>query len=286
MILIQVILSGISAGFVYGLITIGLSLIWGIMDMVNFAHASFMMLSMYFAYIAWANFSLDPMISLYLIIIIMFLIGNFVYRVVIKRTIGGEVVTQILCTFGLVVFLENMAQFLWSANYQMIRDPLVSGNIALGEVYLQKPQVVAAIACLLTAGLIWAFIHKTKLGWALQATAQNKQAAPLIGINVDKMFSLAWGIGLASVGVAGVFLANYYYIFPQVGITFQLLALVSVALGGFGSIPGALIAGLMIGVIEALSGFFIAPAYKYVVVFSIYIFVVLIRPQGLFGTHH
>jgi len=286
MILIQVILSGISAGFVYGLITIGLSLIWGIMDMVNFAHASFMMLSMYFAYIAWENFSLDPMISLYLIIIIMFLIGNFVYRVVIKRTIGGEVVTQILCTFGLVVFLENMAQFLWSANYQMIRDPLVSGNIALGEVYLQKPQVVAAIACLLTAGLIWAFIHKTKLGWALQATAQNKQAAPLIGINVDKMFSLAWGIGLASVGVAGVFLANYYYIFPQVGQTFQLLALVSVALGGFGSIPGALIAGLMIGVIEALSGFFIAPAYKYVVVFSIYIFVVLVRPQGLFGTHH
>jgi branched-chain amino acid transport system permease protein len=286
MILIQVILSGISAGFVYGLITIGLSLIWGIMDMVNFAHASFMMLSMYFAYIAWAYFSLDPMISLYLIIIIMFLIGNFVYRVVIRRTIGGEVVTQILCTFGLVVFLENFAQFLWSANYQMIRDPIVSGSISLGEIYLQKPQVVAAIACLLTAGLIWAFINKTKLGWALQATAQNKQAAPLIGINVDKMFSLAWGIGLASVGVAGVFLANYYYIFPQVGITFQLLALVSVALGGFGSIPGALIAGLMIGVIEALSGFFIDPAYKYVIVFSIYIIVVLIRPQGLFGTHH
>ena len=286
MIILQVILSGITAGLVYGLISIGLSLIWGIMDMVNFAHADFMMLSMYFAYVAWSKFALDPMYSLPIIIILMFVIGIVVYRNIVRKTVGGEIVTQILATFGIVVFLQNMAQFIWSANYQMIRNPIVSGSFELGDLFLHKAQVVSGAASLITAWLIWIFIHKTKLGWALQATAQNRGAAPLIGINVNNMFSLAWGIGLASVGVAGVLLANYYYIFPQVGATFQLLALVAVALGGFGSIPGALLAGLTVGIVEALSGFFIEPAYKYVVVFSLYIIVVLIRPQGLFGTHH
>jgi len=286
LIIFQVILSGITAGLVYGLISIGLSLIWGIMDMVNFAHADFMMLSMYFAYLAWAKLALDPIFSLPIIVILMFIIGILVYRNIVRKTVGGEIVTQILATFGIVVFLQNMAQFLWSANYQMIKNPIASGSFAVGDLFLHKAQLLSGVASLITAYLIWIFIHKTKLGWALQATAQNRGAAPLIGISVNKMFSIAWGIGLASVGVAGVMLANYYYIYPQVGATFQLLSLVAVALGGFGSIPGALLAGLTVGLVEALSGYFIEPAYKYVVVFSLYIIVVLFRPQGLFGTHH
>lgn len=286
MLILQVLFSGITSGFVYGLISIGLSLIWGIMDMVNFAHADFMMISMYLTFVIWKNFSLDPLFSLPIIVIVLFFIGLFVYNMIIRKTVGGETVNQILATFGIVVFLQNLAQFIWSANYQMVKNPLISGCIAINDLYFQKAQVIAGIVSLFSAWLIWTFIHKTKLGWALQATAQNRLAAPLIGINVNKMFSLAWGIGLASVGIAGVFLTNYYYIYPQVGATFQLLALVTVALGGFGSIPGALIAGLIVGVVEALSGFFIEPAYKYVIVFSLYIVIVLIRPQGLFGTHH
>ncbi len=286
MLILQVLFSGITSGFVYGLISIGLSLIWGIMDMVNFAHADFMMISMYLTFVAWKNFSLDPIFSLPIIIIVLFFIGIFVYNLIVRKTIGGEIVNQILATFGIVVFLQNLAQFIWSANYQMVKNPLISGSIAISDFYFQKAQVIAGFVSLISAWLIWTFINKTKLGWALQATAQNRVAAPLVGINVNKMFSLAWGIGLASVGVAGVFLANYYYIYPQVGTTFQLLALVTVALGGFGSIPGALVAGLIVGIVEALSGFFIEPAYKYVIVFSLYIIIVLLRPQGLFGTHH
>ena len=284
-IILQVVFSGIFAGLVYGLISIGLSLVWGIMDMVNFSHGDFMMLSMYFTFIAFSKFGLDPLFSLPFIVVIMFVIGMVVYRSIIRRMLGSEMVYQILLTFGMVVFLQSMAQFLWSANYKLIRDPIISGSIALGGVFLQKGQVFGGFACLITAGIIWWFINNTKLGWALKATAQNKGAAPLIGINVDKMFTLAWGIGIASVGVAGVLLANFYYIYPQIGTTFQLLALVAVALGGFGSIPGAILAGVMIGIVEAISGYFIEPAYKYVVVFSLYILVVLVRPQGMFGTH-
>jgi len=285
LIILQVLLSGIFAGLIYGLISIGLSLIWGIMDMVNFSHADFMMLSMYAAFVAFTRLALDPLFSLPFIVVLMFVIGIVVYRTVIRRMVGSEMVYQILCTFGIVVFLQSLAQFLWSANYQMIKNPIISGSILFGNLSLQKGQMVAGMACLITAGLVWWFINKTKVGWALQATAQNKEAAPLVGINVDRMFALAWGIGLASVGVAGVLLANFYYIYPQVGATFQLLALIAVALGGFGSIPGAILAGLTIGLIEALSGYFIEPAYKYVVVFTLYIIVVLVRPQGLFGTH-
>jgi len=285
LIIFQVLLSGVFAGLVYGLISIGLSLIWGIMDMVNFSHADFMMLSMYFTFIAFTQLGLDPLFSLPFVVVLMFVIGIVVYRTVIRRMVGSEMVYQILLTFGIVILLQSLAQFLWSANYQMIKNPIISGSIMFGELSLQKGQMVAGMACLITAGLIWWFINKTKLGWALQATAQNRGAAPLIGINVDKMFSLAWGIGLASVGVAGVLLANFYYIYPQIGATFQLLALIAVALGGFGSIPGAILAGLTIGLVEALSGYLIDPAFKYVVIFSLYIVVVLVRPQGLFGTH-
>lgn len=285
MLIFQVLLNGIASGLVYGLISMGLSLIWGIMGMVNFAHSAFMMLSMYFAYIAWSKFAFDPLFSLPLIVALMFIIGVVIYITIIRKTVGSELVTQLLTTFGIVIFLQNMTQFLWSANYQIIRNPIVSGTFVLGDLFLQKAQIVSGIASLITAWFIWGFIQKTKLGWALQATAQNRVAAPLVGINVNKMFSIAWGIGIASVGIAGVFLANYYYIFPQVGEPFILVALVSVALGGFGSIPGAMLAGVMVGIVEAFSGFFLLPAYKYVVVFSLYIIVVLLRPQGLFGTN-
>lgn len=283
--LAQVILNGVFSGLVYGLISMGLSLIWGVMDMVNFAHSDFMMLSMYLAFLMFSGLGLDPLFALPIIALIMFLLGSFVYLGVVRRVIGSEMVYQTLCTFGLVVFLQSLAQFLWTANYKMINNPIASGSVSFGGVLISKGQVIAGIMSLVTAALIWWFIEKTEAGWALQATAQNRAAAPLVGINVNRMFTLAWGIGLASVGVAGTLLSNFYYIYPQVGATFQLLALVAVALGGFGSIPGALVAGVVVGLVEALSGFFIEPAYKYVVVFALYIIVVTLRPRGLFGTH-
>ncbi len=281
----QVLATGVTSGLVYGLVSMGLSLIWGILDMVNFAHSDFMMIAMYMTYWAFAKASIDPLISLPFVAALLFIIGTMVYYLAIRRVMGSEMVYQTLCTFGLVVFLQSLAQFLWTANYKMVNNPIASGSVGAGGVLINTGQLVAGLASILTAGIIWWFIERTRIGWALQATAQNRAAAPLVGIRVDRMFMLAWGIGLGSVGVAGALLANFYYIFPQVGATFQLLALVAVALGGFGSIPGALLAGVLIGLVESLSSYLIEPAYKYVVVFSLYILVVLVRPRGLFGTH-
>jgi branched-chain amino acid transport system permease protein len=283
--LLQVLATGVASGLVYGLVSMGLSLIWGILDMVNFAHSDFMMIAMYITYWSFAKASIDPLISLPFVAALLFVMGTIVYYVAIRRVMGSEMVYQTLCTFGLVVFLQSLTQFLWTANYKMINNPIASGSVGAGGVLINTGQLVAGLASILTAGLIWWFIERTRTGWALQATAQNRSAAPLVGIRVDRMFMLAWGLGLGSVGVAGALLANFYYIFPQVGATFQLLALVAVALGGFGSIPGALLAGVLIGLVESLSSYLIEPAYKYVVIFMLYILVVLVRPRGLFGTH-
>jgi branched-chain amino acid transport system permease protein len=145
------------------------------------------------------------------------------------------------------------------------------------------PQLVASIGSLIAFGLLVWFISRTETGLALQATAQDRDAASLMGINTERMFALGWGIGGACVGIAGALLANFFYVYPDVGFTFALIAYVTVALGGFGSIPGALVAGVIIGITEVLGGFFIAPAFKYVVVFCIYLLVVSLRPQGLMG---
>jgi branched-chain amino acid transport system permease protein len=281
----QILISGLFAGMVYGLISIGLSIIWGVMDMVNFAHSDFMMLAMYFTFLLFSGVGLDPLFSLPLVITALFIIGVLIYAVVIRKVVGGELVQQTLCTFGMVVFLQSLAQFLWTGNFRMITNPIASGSVRILSASLSRGQVVAGLASVAIGFAVWWIINKTRIGWALMATAQNRMSAPLMGINVNKMFALAWGIGLASVGAAGALLANFYYIYPQVGATFQLLALVAVSMGGFGSVFGAMLASILIGFIEALSGYFIEPAFKYVVVFGLYLLMMFVRPQGFFGTH-
>ena len=281
----QILISGLFSGMVYGLISIGLSIIWGVMDMVNFAHSDFMMLAMYFTYLLFAHAGMDPLFSLPIVITALFVLGVLVYAVIIRKVVGGELVQQTLCTFGMVVFLQSLAQFLWTGNFRMINNPITSGSVRILSASLSKGQIVAGLASVVLAFIVWWIINKTQVGWALLATAQNRASAPLMGINVNRMFALAWGIGLATVGAAGVLLANFYYIYPQVGATFQLLSLVAVSMGGFGSVFGAMLASVFIGLIEALSGYFIEPAFKYVIVFALYLVMVFFRPQGLFGTH-
>ena len=281
----QILISGLFSGMVYGLISIGLSIIWGVMDMVNFAHSDFMMLAMYFTYLLFAHAGMDPLFSLPIVITALFVLGVLVYAVIIRKVVGGELVQQTLCTFGMVVFLQSLAQFLWTGNFRMINNPITSGSLRILSASLSKGQIVAGLASVVLAFVVWWIINKTQVGLALLATAQNRASAPLMGINVNRMFALAWGIGLATVGAAGVLLANFYYIYPQVGATFQLLSLVAVSMGGFGSVFGAMLASVFIGLIEALSGYFIEPAFKYVIVFALYLVMVFFRPQGLFGTH-
>lgn len=281
----QVVVSGTLMGFVYSLIAMGLTLIWGVMDIVNFAHGDFLMVAMYLAFWGFTLWAIDPLFSLPVVALGLAGLGVLVYRGIIRRVLHAPMLSQILCTFGLVVLMRGLAQFFWTPNYRVVTEPIAGGRMEVGGIFLSVPQLASAVGALAACGLLFWLVNRTEVGWALQATAEDRQAASLMGINTGKMFTLAWAIGIGSVGVAGGLLANFYYIFPEVGAPFGLIALVAVAFGGFGSITGALIAGVAIGLVESLSGFLIAPAYKYIFVFLLYLVVVVTRPQGLFGTH-
>jgi branched-chain amino acid transport system permease protein len=270
-------------GCLYALIAAGLSLIFGLMEIVNFAHGEFLMLGMYTTFWMYALFALDPLLSVPVSAAALFLLGWLTHKGIIRRILGGPMLAQIFATFGLGIFLRAAAQFLWTPDFRQVGRAWIQGPVRILGVSVGLPQVVASGACLVAFGLLYLFITKTETGMALEATAEDREAAALMGINTERMFALGWGIGAACVGVAGAFLASFFYVFPYVGWLFALMAYVTVALGGFGSIPGSLVAGLLIGLIEVLSGLLIAPAFKYAAVFAVYLAVVLIRPQGLFG---
>ncbi len=283
-ILAQTIVNGLLIGFVFALVAVGLSLIFGMVEIVNFAHGEFLMLSMFSSFWIWYLFAIDPLLSLPLSTLVLVLIGIATYKLIIRRILHAPMLAQIFATFGLSVFLRSLAQFLWTPNYRVIQHSLVSeGRISLGGVSIGLPQLVAAVGAIIAFIFIYWFVERTETGRALMATAEDREAASLMGIDSDRMFTLAWGIGAGCVGVAGSLMSSFYYIEPGVGQIFGTTAFVVVALGGFGSIPGAFIAGILIGLVQVLAGFFIAPAFKFAVVLAIYLLVVLVRPQGLLG---
>ena len=280
----QALVSGLLTGFVFALIAAGLTLIFGVMEIVNFAHGEFLMLSMYLSYFLHTFLRLDPLLALPLNAAALFALGVIVYYALIRRVLKAPMLAQIFATFGLGVFLQNLAQFLWRPDFRTLGETWVSGRrIALAGVFVSGPQLAAAAGAVVTTALLWWLLSRTSTGRALLATAEDKQAAALMGIDPDRMFALAWGIGAACVGVAGALLSTFHYVFPQVGSQFALIAFVAVALGGFGSVLGAFAGGIAIGVVESLSGVFIEPALKNLFVFAIYLIVVLARPRGLLG---
>jgi branched-chain amino acid transport system permease protein len=281
--LLQTLLSGILFGLVYALVAIGLTLIFGVMDIVNFAHGEFLMFGMYAAFWAFAFWGLDPIVTLPLTTLLLFGVGVAVYRLVIRRITDAPMLSQIFATFGLMIFFRGLAQYLWKPDFRSVDHTIVAGKVAFAGLQFGLPQVVAAAGAVATTAAVWGFLRFTRLGAALEATAADKEAAALMGIDAQKMFALAWGIGAACAGVAGALLATYYPIFPEVGSTFILVAFVLVALGGFGSVVGAFWAGILVGIVEVMGGFLWDPAYKMVLVLSLYLVVVWFRPQGLMG---
>ena len=288
-VLLQAIASGLLIGMVYALISAGLTLIFGLMEIVNFAHGEFLMLAMYAAFGGSVLFGLDPMVSLPVTVVLLALLGVLTYAGIISRILSAPMLAQIFATFGLGLLLRGLAQFFWSANFRTVPDSflagLFGGAVQIGTVSLGVPQIAAAFLAGLAFAGLYLFIARTRTGLALQAVAEDRATAELMGINSNRMFALGWGLGAGCVGIAGAVLASFYYIYPSVGVLFALIAYIVVALGGFGSVPGALVAGLLVGLVEVVSPnlFGFSPAYKYAVVFALYLVVVLIRPQGLLG---
>jgi branched-chain amino acid transport system permease protein len=285
-IIMQTLVSGVMIGFVFALVAVGLTLIFGMVEIVNFAHGDFLMLAMYTSFWMWSLYAIDPLFSLPVSTLALVLLGIATHKLIIRRILHAPMLTQIFATFGLMVFLRSTAQFLWTPNFRVIQNSIVSdGRVEVGGVFIGAPQLVAALGAVATFAFIYWFIEKTETGRALMATAEDRESASLMGINSERMFTYTWAIGAGCVGVAGALLSTYYYIQPEVGVVFGLTAFVVVALGGFGSIPGAFIAGLLVGIVQVMAGFFIAPALKFAIVLAIYLLVVLVRPQGLLGRY-
>ena len=284
--IIQALVSGLLMGLIYALVAAGLSLIFGLMDVVNFAHGEMLMLAMYAAVFLFGLSGLDPVIQLPIVCTAMFALGWLVYRGIIARALGvrfNRGMVQIFATFGLAIFIRGAAQYAFGGDFRSISGTWFTGRTAnLAGVYVPLPQLAASLVCLVAfAGLL--LIGRTEFGRALEATREDRDAVALIGIDRDRIFAVGWGLGVATVGVAGVMLIAFYYVSPNVGANFALLAYVTVALGGFGSILGALVAGIVIGEVEAITALVLEPSLKQVGVFAIYLLVLMVRPRGLFG---
>jgi branched-chain amino acid transport system permease protein len=282
-ILLQTLASGLLIGLIYALVAIGLTLIFGVMDIVNFAHGEFLMFGMYSSFWLFALFALDPIFTLPLTALFLFALGTMLYKLVISKITNASMVSQIFTTFGLMILFRGVAQFLWKPDYRTVGASIVNGHVTLAGIQIGLPQVVAGAGAIVVTAAIYLFLTKTKVGAALEATAADKEAAQLMGIDSQKMFALAWGLGAACAGVAGGLLSTFFPIFPDVGANFILIAFVVVNLGGFGSVVGALVAGILVGVIEVMGGFFLGPQYKMVIVLILFLAMLMFRPQGLMG---
>jgi branched-chain amino acid transport system permease protein len=283
MILLQLAVDGFLLGAVYALFSSGLTLIWGMMNVVNFAHGDFVMLAMYVGFFAFTLLKLGPILFVPLAAMVLFGLGVVVYLALVRHVMRGPMLAQILSTFGLALFLRYAALWAFSANFVSLPDGLVGGVYQLDGLRLSASHLLAGgTALVLTLGM-HLLLTRTDLGSRMLAVSEDRVAAALVGIRADPMQALAWGLGAAATGVAGGLIVLFFYVSPEVGNSFTLLAFVTVCLGGFGSVPGALIAGLAIGVIESFSAYWLGPATKDVVVFALFVVLLWVRPQGLLG---
>jgi branched-chain amino acid transport system permease protein len=281
----EVLVAGLLNGLVYALVAVGLSLIWGITEVLNFAHGEFLMLGAYTAYWLYTIYQIDPLFSAPLVAIVLAFVGFLTYTLVIRRVMNGPPLAQILATFGLALCLRYSAFYFFSPDFRSIPKTLVSGSVDLGLFKVGLPQFATGIVALVVLGIMFYLVYRTRWGLALRAVAENKKASSIVGIDPDRVNLQVWMLGSAAVGVAGAMLTTFFYVYPEVGVVFGLTAFVAVALGGFGSVVGAFLGGVLIGVVEATAGFLITPAFKSGVVFLAFLLVLWFRPQGIFGRY-
>jgi branched-chain amino acid transport system permease protein len=281
--LLQSIVSGILMGGVYSLIAIGLTLIFGVMRIINFAHGSFMMLGMFTTYWLFILLGIHPYLSLLISIPVLFVLGLFVERFLIAQVLNAPEHNQLLLTLGISLFIENFALFLWSPNFRTLDIGYLKKAATVGTVMISFPKVIAFLFAILLTGLLYYFLKNTDLGKAIRASSEEKEGALTVGINLKRIYYVAFGIGTACVGAAGTLIAPFFYVNPHVGGIFVITAFVVVVLGGMGNIIGALVGGLIVGLAESVGAAFVPGQLKQFIIYFIFILVLLFKPQGLFG---
>ena len=281
-VLAQVAVSGLLLGGVYALISIGLTLIFGVMRVVNFAHGEFLMIAMYATFWLFQLYGLDPYVSIFIVTALLFLVGLLTQATIVRPVLRGSPAMQIFATVGLSIVLQNAALIVWKGDYRSVDTAYSRAVLSIGPLQVGVSRLTAFLVALAITIALFYFLKKTYLGKAIRCVAQDKTAALLMGINISRINLITFGIGTALVGVAGAVLMPIYPVFPTVGTYFVLIAFVVVVLGGMGNVTGAFLGGLIIGLVEAFSGFYV-PALKEAIYFVVFILVLLIRPTGLFG---
>ncbi len=280
---LQSLLSGVLVGGVYALIGIGLTLVFGVMRVINFAHGDLLMVGMYLAYYSFRLLGVDPFLSIVIVIPLMFVFGMFLQRAFIQRVLNALPQNQILLTIGLGLIMSNTVMLIFTSDYKILSTSYSSASVMLGGLSISKPLFVSfVITAGITLVLYW-FLIRTNVGQAIRATAQDREAAQLMGVNVRRMGLLAMGIGAALAGTAGALISPTYYIFPQVGGAFTLKAFVIVVLGGMGSVIGATLGGIVIGAVESLAAVYVSSGLKELFVYLLFLVVLLVKPSGLLG---
>jgi branched-chain amino acid transport system permease protein len=282
-ILITSVLNGLLTGAVYALVALGLTLIYGVLHIINFAHGALLSMALFAAFFAFRLLGLDPYLAALLLAPVLFAFGYALQRFIISPASHGDDRNMLLVTLGLSVVIENLLLYAFRADTRTIEVPYAFQTIDLGFTFLPIPRVIGFGVVFAVALALWALMSLTDIGKAIRAVAKEKLGAQLSGIDVSHVYAMTFGLGTACVAVAACLLIPTYYVNPTVGDAFVLIAFTIVVLGGMGSVPGALIGGLLIGVVESLSGLFLGESLGQIGIFIIFIAVLLVRPTGLFG---
>ncbi len=277
------VINGLMTGSIYSLVALGLTLIYGVLHIINFAHGSLLMLCMYGVWLLYSQAGMDPYMAMPIVAAVAYCLGYGLQRSVIGKTSHGRDEIILLVTLGISIVIENIALFIFTANERLIQVPYDIDGIDLGITFLVIPQMAAFGASLAITAALWLFMARTDMGKAIRAVAKERQGARLVGINVDHVFAVSFGIGTACLGAAACLLAPTYPVSPQIGYTFVLIAFTVVVLGGMGSFVGALVGGLIIGVTESLGGLFFGESLGKLGISLVFILILLFRPSGLFG---
>ncbi|WP_198083891.1 branched-chain amino acid ABC transporter permease [Variovorax sp. E3] len=289
--MLSLLVQGILIGAIYGLIALGLTLVFGIMRVINFAHGALLMVSMFISYMSVTKLGLNPYLSLIIVVPAMFAIGYLINWALIQRVLNKESdvrepIGALVLTFGLSVLIENVFLAIFGPNYHSISTTFATQTVQWGSVIVAMPKLYAFVLAVTVSIAFYVFLHKSELGRTIRAVGQSRNTALLMGVNVPRVFNMAFGIGLAVLGTAGVALIPFYNVHPSIGGIFGIKAFLTVLLGGLGSIPGALLGGLLIGIVESLCTLWVPSTLSSVVVLYAFLIFLFIRPSGLFGSRH
>ncbi len=278
--LLQGVVSGLLAGGLYAMVALGLALVFGVMRVINLAHGTLLMLGSYTTYWLFALYGINPFLSLVLSFPILFVVGGLLQKIFVHRVVNAPELSSLLLTFGISIFIANMAMLAWTSDYRSVE--FLTGSFLLGPIALSKPRLITFGLALAITGLAFLFLKITKIGKAIRATSQQREVAQVCGINVERIDLITFGLGAGLAGVGGSLVSVMFSVYPEMGQVYVFKSFLVIVLGGAGNYPGAFLGGLILGVVEGLASLLLSAQLSEVIAYILLVLVLLVRPTGLF----